>query len=168
MQERGCFLKREKICKRKIRYLTIAFIQHKDINEGGYNKMAFRIKEAAAKVGLPTHTIRYYEQEGLLLFVKRDENGNRIFDEKDLEWLELILCSRKTDIPLSELRKVVELTKEGGYTFSLRKQIYEKHKEKIMEKQRELDKVYREIESKIQYYDDLEKKYQEENLLPRV
>ncbi|NGY80616.1 MerR family transcriptional regulator (plasmid) [Bacillus megaterium] len=126
--------------------------------------MKFRIKEAAAKVGLPTHTIRYYEQEGLLPLVKRDGNGDRIFDEKDLEWLELIVCSRKTDIALSELRKVVELTQEGEYTFSLRKQIYEKHKEKIMEKQRELDKAFREIENKIQYYDNLEKKYREENL----
>lgn len=126
--------------------------------------MKFRIKEAAAKVGLPTHTIRYYEQEGLLPLVKRDGNGDRIFDEKDLEWLELIACSRKTDIALSELRKVVELTQEGEYTFSLRKRIYEKHKEKIMEKQRELDNTFREIENKIQYYDDLEKKYREENL----
>ncbi|MBU8589260.1 MerR family transcriptional regulator [Priestia megaterium] len=126
--------------------------------------MKFRIKEAAAKVGLPTHTIRYYEQEGLLPLVKRDGNGDRIFDEKDLEWLELILCSRKTDIALSELRKVVELTQEGEYTFSLRKRIYEKHKEKIMEKQRELDKAFREIENKIKYYDNLEKKYREENL----
>ncbi|MDF2058574.1 MerR family transcriptional regulator [Priestia megaterium] len=126
--------------------------------------MKFRIKEAAAKVGLPTHTIRYYEQEGLLPLVKRDGNGDRIFDEKDLEWLELIVCSRKTDIALSELRKVVELTQEGEYTFSLRKRIYEKHKEKIMEKQRELDNAFREIENKIQYYDNLEKKYREENL----
>ncbi|MBG9472151.1 MerR family transcriptional regulator [Priestia megaterium] len=126
--------------------------------------MKFRIKEAAAKVGLPTHTIRYYEQEGLLPLVKRDGNGDRIFDEKDLEWLELIVCSRKTDIALSELRKVVELTQEGEYTFSLRKRIYEKHKEKIMEKQRELDKAFREIENKIKYYDNLEKKYREENL----
>ncbi|MCT9852198.1 MerR family transcriptional regulator [Priestia megaterium] len=126
--------------------------------------MKFRIKEAAAKVGLPTHTIRYYEKEGLLPFVKRDENGDRIFDKADLQWLELIICSRKTDIALSELRKVVELTQEGEYTFSLRKQIFEKHKEKMIEKQRDLDKAFRKIEDKIQYYDNLEKQYREENL----
>lgn len=43
--------------------------------------MEYHIKEAAAKVGLPTHTLRYYEQQGLLPFIKRDENGNRIFSE---------------------------------------------------------------------------------------
>lgn len=126
--------------------------------------MEIHIKEAAEKIGLPTHTLRYYEQEGLLPFIKRDENGNRIFNEADLLWLELIVCLRKTDIPLSELRTIVELTKEGDSTASQRKQIFEKHKEKMMEKQRDLDNAFIKIESKIEYYDELEKKYHNEKL----
>ncbi|MEQ7805506.1 MerR family transcriptional regulator [Priestia megaterium] len=124
--------------------------------------MEYHIKEAAAKVGLPTHTLRYYEQQGLLPFIKRDENGNRIFSESDIEWLEFIICLRKTDISLLELRKIVELTQEGDDTIGLRKQIFEKHREKMMEKQRELDAAFRKVEAKIDYYDKLEQKYQEE------
>ncbi|NIK79774.1 DNA-binding transcriptional MerR regulator [Paenibacillus castaneae] len=126
--------------------------------------MEIHIKEAAEKIGLPTHTLRYYEQEGLLPYIKRDENGNRIFNEADLLWLELIVCLRKTDIPLSELRAIVELTKEGDSTASQRKQIFEKHKEKMMEKQRELENAFIKIESKIEYYDELERKYHKEEL----
>ncbi|WP_176584397.1 MerR family transcriptional regulator [Priestia megaterium] len=124
--------------------------------------MEYHIKETAAKVGLPTHTLRYYEQQGLLPFIKRDENGNRIFSESDIEWLEFIICLRKTDIALLELRKIVELTQEGDGTIGLRKQIFEKHREKMMEKQRELDAAFRKVETKIDYYDKLEQKYQEE------
>ncbi|ADF40314.1 MerR family transcriptional regulator [Priestia megaterium] len=124
--------------------------------------MEYHIKEAAAKVGLPTHTLRYYEQQGLLPFIKRDENGNRIFSESDIEWLEFIICLRKTDIALLELRKIVELTQEGDDTIGLRKRIFEKHREKMMEKQRELDAAFRKVETKIDYYDKLEQKYQEE------
>ncbi|MDR7242652.1 MULTISPECIES: MerR family transcriptional regulator [Priestia] len=124
--------------------------------------MEYHIKEAAAKVGLPTHTLRYYEQQGLLPFIKRDENGNRIFSESDIEWLEFIICLRKTDIALLELRKIVELTQEGDDTIGLRKQIFKKHREKMMEKQRELDAAFRKVETKIDYYDKLEQKYQEE------
>ena len=127
--------------------------------------MEIHIKEAAEKIGLPTHTLRYYEQEGLLPFIKRDENGNRIFNEADLLWLELIVCLRKTDIPLSELRAIVELTKEGDSTASQRKQIFEKHKEKMMEKKRDLDNAFIKIDSKIEYYDELEKKYHKEKLI---
>ncbi|MEK1830336.1 MerR family transcriptional regulator [Priestia megaterium] len=124
--------------------------------------MEYHIKEAAAKVGLPTHTLRYYEQQGLLPFIKRDENGNRIFSESDIEWLEFIICLRKTDIAPLELRKIVELTQEGDDTIGLRKRIFEKHREKMMEKQRELDAAFRKVETKIDYYDKLEQKYQEE------
>lgn len=74
--------------------------------------MGYSIKEVSEKVGLPAHTLRYYEQEGLLPFIKRDANGNRIFNENDLTWLELVICLRKTDIALSELREIVELTKK--------------------------------------------------------
>jgi MerR family transcriptional regulator, aldehyde-responsive regulator len=125
--------------------------------------MEFYIKEAAEKVGLPASTLRYYEQEGLLPLIKRDENGNRIFDETDLSWIELIVCFRKTDLALSELRAIVELTKEGESTARKRKQIFEKHKEKMMEKQRDLDIAFKKIETKIEYYDELEKKYHKEN-----
>ncbi|MEC0093834.1 MerR family transcriptional regulator [Paenibacillus macquariensis] len=124
--------------------------------------MELYIKEVAEKVGLPAHTLRYYEQEGLLPLIKRDVNGNRIYDESDLLWLEVIVCLRKTDIPLSELRVVVELTKEGNNTAAKRKQIFEKHKEKLMEKQRDLDSAFQKIETKIEFYDELEKKYHNE------
>ncbi|ANY66158.1 dipicolinate synthase [Paenibacillus sp. BIHB 4019] len=126
--------------------------------------MAFYIKEAAEKVNLPTHTLRYYEQEGLLPFIKRDEHGNRIFDDNDLLWLDLIVCLRKTDIPLSELRSIVELTKAGDSTAAERKQILEKHKEKMMEKQRDLDSAFIKIKAKLAFYDEIEKKFNEENM----
>ncbi|MCY8225106.1 MerR family transcriptional regulator [Bacillus haynesii] len=122
--------------------------------------MGYSIKEVAEKVGLPTHTLRYYEKEGLLPFIKRDANGNRIFEEKDLSWLELVICLRKTDIALSELREIVNLTKEGDWTVLKRKQILEKHKEKMLEKQRVLERTFLKIDEKIMYYDGLEKKNQ--------
>lgn len=122
--------------------------------------MGYSIKEVAEKVGLPTHTLRYYEKEGLLPFIKRDANGNRIFEEKDLSWLELVICLRKTDIALSELREIVNLTKEGDWTISKRKQILEKHKKKMLEKQRVLERAFLKIDEKIMYYDGLEKKNQ--------
>ncbi|MCY7815489.1 MerR family transcriptional regulator [Bacillus haynesii] len=122
--------------------------------------MGYSIKEVAEKVGLPTHKLRYYEKEGLLPFIKRDANGNRIFEEKDLSWLELVICLRKTDIALSELREIVNLTKEGDWTVPKRKQILEKHKEKMLEKQRVLERTFLKIDEKIMYYDGLEKKNQ--------
>ncbi len=118
------------------------------------------IKEAAEKLGIETHTIRYYEQEGLLPFVKRDSGGRRVFDEGDLSWLDLITCLRITDISIAELRKIVELTQEGEWTIQQRKDIIIKHKMKLLEEQRKLDKAFNKIAQKLEYFDNLEQAYQ--------
>ncbi len=47
--------------------------------------MEYTIKQAAAKSNLTTHTLRYYDKEGLLPFVERDSSGNRLFTDNDIE-----------------------------------------------------------------------------------
>ncbi|MEK4328448.1 MerR family DNA-binding transcriptional regulator [Paenibacillus sp. FSL R7-0297] len=47
--------------------------------------MSFSITEASDRLGCPAHTIRYYENEGLLPHITRDEHGNRIFEQEDLD-----------------------------------------------------------------------------------
>jgi hypothetical protein len=49
--------------------------------------MTYTIAKAAKKTGISAHTLRFYDKEGLLPFVKRDANGNREFTEEDFEWL---------------------------------------------------------------------------------
>ncbi|MBZ9537186.1 MerR family transcriptional regulator [Cytobacillus oceanisediminis] len=116
------------------------------------------IKEAAERVGLAAHTLRFYEHEGLLPFIKRDSNGNRMFYEKDLSWIDLIVCLRKTDISLSELREFVELTNEEECTELKSKLILGKYKQKMIEKQRDLDKAVVKIKERMQSFDELETK----------
>ncbi|OMF07230.1 MerR family transcriptional regulator [Paenibacillus amylolyticus] len=119
------------------------------------------IKEAAEKLGIEAHTIRYYEQEGLLPFVERDQGGRRVFNEGDLSWLDLITCLRITNISIADLRKIVELTQEGDWTIQARKEIILEHKAKLMEEQHKLDKAFKKIAQKLDYFDDLEEKYVE-------
>ncbi|AZB41311.1 MerR family transcriptional regulator [Bacillus sp. FJAT-42376] len=119
--------------------------------------MGLTIKEASEKTGMSTHTIRFYEKEGLLPFLKRDQAGYRIFTDHDLEWLDFISCLRVTDIPLSELKRIVELTEEGIHTIPERKNVLLEHKEKLIAKQEELDRAFKKIEVKMKYFDHLEK-----------
>lgn len=68
----------------------------------------FTIGDTATKTGIPTKTIRFYEEKGLLSKVKRGENGYRIYSEEDLQKLCLIKQARSLGLPLSEVK---ELTK---------------------------------------------------------
>lgn len=90
--------------------------------------MGCTIKEAAERVGLTVHTVRYYEQEGLLPFLKRDRHGKRIFEEPDLQWLGLVTCLRDTGMSIAEMRRIVELSVEGDHTIPARKEILLQHK----------------------------------------
>lgn len=45
----------------------------------------YSIKQVTEKTGLTDDAIRYYEKIGLLPYVKRQQNGHRIYDEEDTE-----------------------------------------------------------------------------------
>jgi DNA-binding transcriptional MerR regulator len=55
----------------------------------------YSIGEVADKMHMPASTIRYYEKQGLLPFVDRDENGRRAFKDNDFNFLEVINCMKK-------------------------------------------------------------------------
>ena len=45
--------------------------------------MIYTVGEMAQKLGVPASTLRYYDKEGLLTFVERSSEGNRLFREND-------------------------------------------------------------------------------------
>ena len=40
-------------------------------------------------------TLKYYCNEGLVPNIKRDDNNRRIFDDKDLKWIQNLVCLKK-------------------------------------------------------------------------
>ena len=65
------------------------------------------MKEIEAKCGLTRANIRYYEKEGLLTPVRR-ENGYRDYSEEDLKLLKRIRLLRELGISLEEIRQLKE------------------------------------------------------------
>lgn len=65
------------------------------------------MKEVEAKCGLTRANIRYYEKEGLLAPVRR-ENGYRDYSEEDLKLLKRIRLLRELGISLEEIRQLKE------------------------------------------------------------
>ena len=49
----------------------------------------YMIKEAAAKVGVESHVLRYWEEE-LKMEIHRNEMGHRYYTEKDIAWIKFI------------------------------------------------------------------------------
>lgn len=114
--------------------------------------MGYSIAEVAERTNLTAHTLRYYEKEGLLPFVHRSDSGNRDFIDKDLEWLELICCLKKTGMPIKKIKEYIELCLEGDSTLEVRRQIFLNHREEVVNGIADLQKNLEKIDCKINYY----------------
>ena len=68
-----------------------------------------KIGQLAKVSGCSIQTIRYYEKEGLLNPPSRSEGNFRLYDEKALKELEFVKHCRSLDIPLSEIKTLLEL-----------------------------------------------------------
>ena len=66
------------------------------------------IKQASDASGVPSRNIRYYEQEGLLCPSRNPENDYRIYTDRDVHTLKLIRALRMLDMPLEDIRAVLQ------------------------------------------------------------
>jgi DNA-binding transcriptional MerR regulator len=119
------------------------------------------IKEASQQLGIAPPSIRFYERKGLLPFLKRDDNGNRIFEPRDLEWLNLLIWFRTTGMTVADLQRFVALAVQGEATIPDRQQLLEKHKLELQRRQAELDKAFEAVNRKLDQF----KSYQRDKSL---
>lgn len=115
--------------------------------------MAYTVRDISKKTGVTTHTLRFYEKQGVLPYAERTENGFRMYDESSIEWIETILALRSTGIPLAELKHYVDLYKEGDSTLQKRKEVMNNHKVKVEEQILQLIKTLGRINYKMALYD---------------
>ncbi|SMH46994.1 DNA-binding transcriptional regulator, MerR family [Rathayibacter oskolensis] len=72
------------------------------------------ISEAAAVTGLTVHTLRYYEQAGLMLdAVERASSSHRRYRPADVGWVDFLTKLRSTGMPIARIREYAELVRIG-------------------------------------------------------
>ena len=66
------------------------------------------VKEVSMITGVSIRTLRYYDEIGLLKPTKLTESGYRLYDSKALEKLQEILFFKELEIPLSDIKKIMD------------------------------------------------------------
>ena len=66
------------------------------------------VKEISDLTGISVRTLNYYDEIGLLKPTQKSDAGYRLYDDKALETLQQILFFREFDIPLKEIKAVIE------------------------------------------------------------
>jgi len=91
------------------------------------------IGDVAARTGLPTKTIRYYEDIGLVT-PQRDTNGYRRFREADMHKLGFVGRARALGFSIEECRDLLALYEDEGRASADVRQIAIGHLEEIERK----------------------------------
>ena len=72
-----------------------------------------RIGELSARTSVPTKTIRYYEEIGVLPPAERSRNGYRLYGTDAVERLDFIKDAQATGLTLDEIATVLRLRGKG-------------------------------------------------------
>ncbi|AVK99560.1 MerR family transcriptional regulator [Pediococcus inopinatus] len=118
--------------------------------------MTYTIKEVAQKTGLSIYTLRFYDKQGLLPFVMRNEAGYRTFTESDLSIIHTICCLKNTDMKISDIRKYIEYVMAGSVTIDKRAKLLSAQRQKVLDKQKQLAESLQEIDYKLGIYESPE------------
>ncbi|WP_035054263.1 MerR family transcriptional regulator [Carnobacterium pleistocenium] len=113
----------------------------------------YTIKEIENKYGLPASTLRFYEKEGILPQIQRNDSGQRRYSDKELQWLQLVIALKETGMSIEEIKRYVELLKQGDSTLDKRKDFLMEHKKTVEQKMNQTLIHLEKINRKMAVYD---------------
>lgn len=104
-----------------------------------------RIGELARQAGVDVQTVRYYEREGLLDAPARTPSGYRAYGPAHLERLNFVRHCRSLDMPLAEVKRLVQLSGEKTISCDEVNGLVRAHLARVQAKRKSLQ----ELESKL-------------------
>lgn len=127
------------------------------------------MKEACEACGLPYETLKFYCNKGLVPNVKRDAANRRVFDDRDIAWVQSLSCLKRCGMSIAEMQEYVQLCLQGPASIPERKVLLEAKRATLEEKLAEVQASIDYIDWKQGFYDDVLAGRTEyiSNLLPR-
>ena len=115
----------------------------------------YTMKDVCLKFDFPYETLRFYCNEGLIPNVKRDANNYRVFDDRDIAWIDGLQCLRQCGLSIKELKAYLELSLEGKSSIPTRKEMLAKRKVALLQQLDDIRESIDYIDKKQRYFDDV-------------
>ena len=115
-------------------------------------RSALSVTAAAQVIGVSPHTLRYYEQQGLVR-PARNASGHREYGEADLRRLVFLTRMRLSGMTMRDLTRYIALVEEGASTVPDRRQIMHAQRDRLTRRIRELTLALETTEYKLRVYD---------------
>ncbi len=103
--------------------------------------MMYSMKEACIQTGMSYETLKFYCKEGLVPNVKRDSHNYRVFDDRDIKWIQSLGCLKRCGMTLAEMKEYLAYCLEGPSSIPERKEILAVKKEALLASMEKLQKA---------------------------
>ena len=103
--------------------------------------------------GLNYDTLKFYCNEGLIPNVKRGKNNFRLFDDNDINWIKSLICLKKCNFSLKEMKTYINLCLKGKDSILERKQMLLEHRKQVEQQIESLKNTISFIDKKNELYD---------------
>ena len=115
----------------------------------------YTMKQTCELTGMSYETLKFYCNQGLVPNVKRDDHNHRIFDERDVAWINSLTCLKNCGLSLTEMKEYIGLCLRGPASIPERKRMLAEKRLALLEQQRELQAALDYIDWKQGFYDDV-------------
>ena len=110
------------------------------------------IGEVAAQFGLTVPTIRYYDQEGLIPNLQKNESGQRVFTAENIDALQIIECLKDSGMAIKDIKQFMQWVSEGDETLYNRREMFVRLRAQMQEKMNRLQQTMHVLDYKVGYY----------------
>lgn len=94
--------------------------------------MELSIGEVSKLTNLSISKLRYYDEHGLIPFLKRTSSGLRRFDEASLDAIHMISCLKNSGMQLKEIKQFMDWCMEGDSTLGNRLAMFNQQEKNVL------------------------------------
>ena len=117
--------------------------------------MRYTMMQACKETNMTYQALKFYCNEGLVPNVKRDKNNRRVFDERDVAWINGLVCLKKCGMSIQEMKDYMVLCMQGPSTIPQRKKLLARKQEELRRSIQELEGSVAYIDWKQNFYDEI-------------
>lgn len=130
--------------------------------------MLYTMMQTYQNTNMTYQALKFYCNEGLVPNVKRDKNNRRVFDDRDIAWINSLVCLKKCGMSIQEMKEYLSLCLQGESTIPQRKVMLAQKQEALRASIQELQESVAYIDWKQNFYDEVlaGKRPYESNLIP--
>ena len=126
----------------------------------------YNIREIGQIFDVPSSTLRYYEELGILPEVKRDEHKQRVYTEEHIDRLQAITCFKRTGLPMSKIHDFFEYAENLRDNIDKVVDMMENHEKYIVDQMEKMQQDLDHIRQKVRFYNGIKKAIEKDEPWP--